>query len=193
MAVQSQQTVLGASLPDLTLPDLSGTPVTLNDYRDGTPLLVAFVCNHCPYVRHVETLLGRVADQAMGRGVKVVAIMSNDTATHPTDGPDGMAAQAQRAGWHFPYLLDADQHAALTLGAACTPDFFLYDAAGALAYRGAFDTSSPKNGQPLDGSLLRDAIDHVLAGRPVPLPHRPALGCGIKWLPGNEPEAISFA
>lgn len=190
MAVQSQLTQLGTPLPDLTLPDLDGNPVKLRELRGDRPLVVVFACNHCPYVRHVETELAEVT--ADFDGVGFVAIASNDTTTHPMDGPEGMREQIARAGWRFPYLRDPDQTAAMTFGAACTPDFFVYDAEGGLAYRGAFDASTPKNGQPLDGSLLRDAIAKVLAGEPIPEPHRPAMGCGVKWLPGNEPPTISF-
>jgi hypothetical protein len=143
-------------------------------------------------VRHVEHELAAVHREFEDAAIRFVAISSNDTSTHPTDGPEGMKEQIERAGWRFGYFRDDDQTAAKTFGAACTPDFFLYDANGLLAYRGAFDTSTPKNGQPLDGSLLRDAITRILDGEQVPEPHRPAMGCGIKWLPGNEPETISF-
>jgi thiol-disulfide isomerase/thioredoxin len=192
MAVQSQGARLGSPLPAVVLPDLDGKPVDLEEYRDGHPLVVAFVCNHCPYVRHVEQMLGEVAAQAAASGVRFAAIVSNDLQRYPDDDIDGARDQAARAGWDFPYLLDAAQTAAKAFGAACTPDFFVFDAGGRLAYRGAFDESSPKNGNALTGDLLRDAIAKTVAGEPVPEPHRPALGCGIKWLPGNEPETISF-
>jgi thiol-disulfide isomerase/thioredoxin len=191
MAVQSQRASLGTPLPDTTLPDLDGNPVTLADYRDGQPLVVVFVCNHCPYVRHVEHRLGEVAAEFADRA-KFVAIVSNDLARFPDDDVPGARDQAQRAGWDFPYLVDSEQSAATAFGAACTPDFFAFAADGKLAYRGAFDTSSPKNGEPLTGELLAAALTRIAAGQAVPEPHRPAMGCGIKWLPGNEPEAISF-
>lgn len=191
MAVESGATRLGSALPDITLPDVNGVPVSLQALRGTGVLVVAFVCNHCPYVQHIEQLLGQIA-AAADEGVTFVAIVSNDVATHPDDDIAGMAAQAERAGWEFPYLQDLDQSAALTFGAACTPDFFVYGTDGTLVYRGAFDESSPKNGAPLTGDLLRGAIDAARSGRDVPLPHRPALGCGIKWLPGNEPEPVTF-
>ena len=180
MAVESPLTPLGAPLPDRTQPDLDGTPTSLAAHAAGRPLLVVFACNHCPYVKHVESELGRLA-ASFGSRVAVVAIASNDTESFPEDDVAHLRAQRVRAGWDFPYVLDADQGAARAFGAVCTPDFFVYDAAGALAYRGAFDGSTPKNGVPLTGDLLRGALDLVLAGEPVPLPHRPAMGCSIKW------------
>ncbi len=192
MAVQSQRTEPGAPMPATTLPNLDGAPVDLAAYGAGQPLVVVFVCNHCPYVRHVEHKLGGVATEFAGSGVKFAAIVSNDFDNYPDDDVPGAKEQAARAGWNFPYLVDREQTAAKAFGAACTPDFFVFNGDGNLAYRGAFDTSSPKNGQPLTGELLVDALTRILDGREVPQPHRPAMGCGIKWLPGNEPEAISF-
>jgi peroxiredoxin len=179
MALESTMVPLGTPVPDVTLPDLDGDLVRLPDHAGGLPLLVVFAANHCPYVRWVEAELGRVV--AAHDGLRAVAISSNDVVAYPDDGPDGMRQQQVRAGWDFPYLRDGDQGAARAFGAACTPDLFLFDAHGRLAYRGAFDASTPKNGQPLTGALLRSAIEDVLAGRPVPEPHRPAMGCGIKW------------
>jgi thiol-disulfide isomerase/thioredoxin len=178
VAVESQTTQLRTPLPDAKLPDVDGVEHDLQSLAAGAPLLVVFACNHCPYVRWLEQDLGRLITET---GVHAVAINSNDVNAYPEDGPDGMREQLTRAGWDFPYLIDADQALARALGAVCTPDFFLYDAAGLLAYRGAFDASSPKNGQPRTGDLLRAAIADVLAGRPVPEPHRHAMGCGIKW------------
>lgn len=179
MAVESGPNPLGTPLPDVRLPDLQGDMISLHEYANGQPLLVVFACNHCPYVRWVETKLADVT--AAATGVRTVAIMSNDIDEYPEDSPAGLAEQVTRAGWTFPYLLDEDQSAAHAFGAVCTPDFFLFDAQGRLAYRGAFDASSPKNGQPLTGDLLSAALADVGAGRPVPEPHRPAMGCGIKW------------
>ena len=178
---------LGTPLPDVTLPDLDGNTVHLVSYRDSQALLVIFSCNHCPYVRHVEAALGSLVDEFASDPLTVVAISANDIDQYPDDDIAGLTDQHDRAGWHFPYLVDADQSAARAFNAACTPDFFLYDREGQLAYRGAFDSSTPKNGEPLTGELLRQAIAAVLAGHPVPEPHRPAMGCGIKWKPGNEP------
>jgi peroxiredoxin len=190
MAVQSGRTQLGMPLPDVTLADLDGNRIALDSYRGGRPLVVAFACNHCPYVRHVEGEIARVA--AEHPGVAFVAIMSNDVSTHPDDDIPGLRDQLERSGWDFPYLIDADQAVALEFGAVCTPDFFVFDRSGRLAYRGALDASSPKNGIPLTGELLRAAVQLIEADQPVPEPQRPAMGCGIKWLPGNEPEAVSF-
>lgn len=179
MALKSSMVPLGSPMPEAILPDVDGQHLDLRAYAGGQPLLVVFACNHCPYVRHVETLLGEVVDRA--DGLRTLAINSNDTTTYPDDGPDGMREQIFRARWTFPYLIDESQDVARAFGAACTPDFFLYDSAARLAYRGAFDTSTPKNGEPLDGHLLRAAITAVLASQKVPEPHRPSMGCGIKW------------
>ncbi|MEJ2577507.1 MAG: thioredoxin family protein [Kineosporiaceae bacterium] len=145
----------------------------------GTPLLVAFTCNHCPYVRHVERGFSEVVHRYPG--LAVVAVCTNDADAYPEDAPAGLAEQAARAGWDFPYLVDASQEAGRAFGAACTPDFFLFDGDGRLAYRGALDESTPGTGKPVTGALLDDAIARVFAGEPVPEPHRPSLGCSIKW------------
>lgn len=194
MAVRSGATPLGAPLPELTLPDLQGRQTRLPELRpDDGVLVVVFACNHCPYVRHVEALLGRLADEWAANGVATVAITSNDLEAYPEDGVSGMREQVERAGWHFPYLIDDDQHTvARAFGAVCTPDFFVFGPDGTLAYRGAFDASTPKNGEPLTGESLADAVGAARAGVPVPEPQRPAMGCGIKWRPGHEPEAVSF-
>ncbi|MEI2718387.1 MAG: thioredoxin family protein [Candidatus Nanopelagicales bacterium] len=192
MAVQSGRITLGTPLPDVTLTDLDGHSVNLAEYRGTDSLVVAFCCNHCPYVRHIEAALGVLVAEFDEVPVRFVAISSNDIAAYPDDDVAGLRDQAQRADWRFPYLQDLDQSAARAFAAACTPDFFVYSPEGTLAYRGAFDASSPKNNEPLTGDLLRSAISATLRGEPVPQPHRPALGCGIKWLPGNEPEAVSF-
>ena len=192
MAIESNETQMGTPLPTLTLHDLNGEAVTLTDYREGNPLIVMFVANHCPYVKHVETEIGAISDEFRDSGVRFVAIGSNDIANYPDDDVPGAESQAQRSGWAFPYLMDGDQVVAKELGAACTPDFFVYDAEGLLNYRGALDQSSPKNGEPVTGDLLRDAISRTVRGESVPRPHRPALGCGIKWLPGNQPKGINL-
>lgn len=179
MAVESGPTPLGTPLPDVTLDDLDGNAVRLTEVADGHCVLVAFVCNHCPYVRWVERELAAII--AEHPSVRAVAICSNDPVEYPEDGIEGLREQQARAGWQIPYLVDTDQTVASTFGAVCTPDFFLFDRHGHLQYRGALDASSPKNGQPLTGDLLRAAMAHVLADEPVPLPHRPAMGCGIKW------------
>jgi peroxiredoxin len=168
---------LGSEAPDFALPDLTGALVRRSDLSG--PLLVAFLCNHCPYVKHVEGALGQVL--ARREGLDVVGVCTNDAAAYPDDAPQHLAEQAARAGWTFPYLVDADQSVGRAFQAVCTPDFFLYDATGRLAYRGAFDDSTPGNGRPVTGALLADAIDRVLRDEPVPEPHRPSMGCSIKW------------
>jgi peroxiredoxin len=177
MAVESMMVPVGTPAPDFALPDLAGAVVRRADV-DG-PLLVAFLCNHCPYVRHIEGRLAQVV--AAAEGVAVVGICTNDAEAYPDDAPEHLAEQARRAGWTFPYLVDADQSVGRAYGAACTPDFFLYDRDGRLAYRGAFDDSTPGNGRPVTGRLLADALERVLQGEPVPEPHRPSMGCSIKW------------
>jgi peroxiredoxin len=170
---------------DFELPSADGTTVRLADL-DGQALLVMFLCNHCPYVRHIERALGAMVAEYSGR-VAAVGICSNDLDAYPDDGPAGMAEQARRAGFQFPYLVDESQQVAAEYRAMCTPDLFVYDAGRRLAYRGAFDDSTPRNGQPVSGALLRQALDWVLEGQPVPEPHRPSMGCSLKWRSGNQP------
>jgi peroxiredoxin len=178
MAVSSFMVPLGTPAPDFTLPDVTGRVVRRDDLT-GPALLVAFLCNHCPYVQHIEGTLGELL--AGYPSLDVVGVCTNDAEAYPDDAPDHLAAQAKRAGWAFPYLVDADQAVGRAYNAACTPDFFLYDGRRRLAYRGAFDGSTPGNGKPLTGELLGAAIDLVLAGQPVPEPHQPSMGCSIKW------------
>lgn len=186
VAVNSFMVPLGTPAPPFALPSLDGRTVSENDFA-GRPLLVMFLSNHCPYVRHIERELGKLIAEYDAGDLAVVAISSNNIETHPDDGPDGLAEQVQRAGFTFPYLLDAGQDVALAYRAACTPDFFLYDAEHRLAYRGEFDESRPRSDAPVTGQALRAALDQVLAGRPVPEPQVPSMGCNIKWKPGNEP------
>lgn len=159
--------------------DVTGATVARDDFAAAPGLLVAFLCNHCPYVRHIEGALAGVL--AGYPSLAVVGICPNDADAYPDDRPEHLVGQSRRAGWTFPYLVDVDQDVARAYNAACTPDFFLYGADRRLAYRGALDESTPGNGKPLTGALLRGAIDAVLAGRPVPGPHQPSLGCSIKW------------
>jgi peroxiredoxin len=186
MAVSSLMVPLGTPAHDFELPSADGTTVKLTDL-DGRALLVMFLCNHCPYVRHIERRLGAVVAEYAGRGVAAAGICSNDLDAYPGDGPAGMTEQARRAGFEFPYLLDETQQVAAAYRAMCTPDLFVYGADRRLAYRGAFDDSTPRNGQPVTGALLSQALDRVLEGRPVPEPHRPSMGCSLKWRPGNQP------
>ena len=179
MAVSSLMVPLGTQAPGFTLADTDGTMRGLDDFGAAPALLVAFLCNHCPYVRHLETALGALLSRYPA--LAVAGICTNDADAYPDDRPHELAQQARRAGWTFPYLVDADQKAGRAYHAAGTPDFFLYDSARRLAYRGAFDHSTPGNGKPVTGELLRAAIELTLAGQPVPEPHRPSMGCSIKW------------
>ena len=186
MAVSSFMVPLGTPAPPFSLPSVDGKVVPSDSLDPDRPLLVMFLSNHCPYVRHIERALGSLVAE-YGRDVVAVAICSNDIENYPDDGPDGLTEQVRRAGFTFPYLLDDTQEVALAYRAACTPDFFLYDAERRLVYRGEFDESRPRNDAPVTGRALREALDLVLAGKPVPEPQMPSLGCGIKWKPGNEP------
>ncbi|GIG65860.1 thioredoxin family protein [Phytomonospora endophytica] len=180
MALTSHMVPLGTPAPTFSLPDLDGTPHATADYAGGPGLLVVFACNHCPYVKHVESVLGALLAEYADR-LPAVAICTNDAEAYPDDAPDKLAEQRARAKWDFPYLVDADQSVGRAFNAACTPDFFLYGPDLTLAYRGAMDDSTPGNGKPVTGEHLRAAIEHVLKGESVPEPHHPAMGCGIKW------------
>jgi len=147
-----------------------------------------FICNHCPFVKHVRAELARLGRDYQKKGVAIVAINSNDVESHPQDGPDNMAALVREKGWTFPFLFDATQTVAKAYHAACTPDFFVFDREKKLVYRGQLDDSRPSNGKPVTGADLRAAIDAVLAARPAPLEQRPSIGCNIKWKAGNEPD-----
>ena len=178
---------LGTQLPSFTLPDFSGRSISDADFTDAKALLVAFICKHCPFVKHIRPEFVRFANEYEARGLKVVAIASNSVEEFPEDGPDGMKEEAAEAGYRFPYLFDAKQDVAKAFRAACTPDFFLFDGNRRLAYRGQFDGSRPKNNVPVTGAELRAAADAVLAGKAVPEAQNPSIGCNIKWYPGNEP------
>jgi peroxiredoxin len=186
MAVSSFMVPLGTPAPDFALESLEGTTIRRADFADAPALLVMFLSNHCPYVRHIEAALGKLLAAYPQLGV--VGICSNDIENYPDDAPAHMREQRTRANWNFPYLFDATQQVAKEFRAACTPDFFLYDRHGKLAYRGAFDESTPGNQNPVTGHLLQLAIEAALAGHPVSEPHRPSLGCSIKWRPGNDPD-----
>lgn len=184
MATESPVVELGTPAPDFTLPTIAGTTFSLSELEPAPALLVGFICNHCPYVQHVEQELGRIATDY--EGLDVVAISANDVRSHPDDDVEHLAAQADRAGFTFPYLYDEQQDVARAYGAVCTPDLFLYDADRRLAYRGEFDSTRPTSGQTADGASIRNAIEHVLAGEAVPGPHRPSIGCSIKWRTASE-------
>ena len=184
----SQMLELGTPLPSFSLPDFNGRTVSDADFKGARALLVAFICNHCPFVRHIRQEFARFTKEYEAKGLKVVAIASNDTVEFPEDGPGGMKEEATEVGYDFPYLFDEKQEAAKVFRAACTPDFFLFDGAGKLAYRGQFDDSRPKKDVPVTGAELRAATDAVLAGKPAPETQRPSIGCNIKWSPGNAPD-----
>jgi peroxiredoxin len=178
---------LGTGAPDFRLPDPSGRIVSRDDFDAHPALLVMFLCNHCPYVRHVVDEIARLGREYQARGVGVVAISSNDVERYPEDGPEGMAAFAETHAFTFPYLYDESQAVARAYQAACTPDMFLFDAARRLVYRGQLDGARPANDVPVDGRDLRAALEATLAGTPVPEPQLPSLGCNIKWKAGLEP------
>ena len=179
---------LGTSAPEFQLPDVNGKHVTLASFKDKPALLVMFICNHCPYVKHIRAGLVQMASDYQSRGVGLVAISSNDVANYPEDSPAKMAEEAKAAGYTFPYLYDATQAVAKAYRAACTPDFFLFDRGRRLVYRGQLDASRPGNGIPMTGKDLRAALDAVLAGKAPSLLQTPSMGCNIKWKRGNEPE-----
>ena len=178
---------LGTPAPDFCLPDPSGREWALSDVVGEGGLLVAFICNHCPFVIHLRHGLAEFARDYQARGLGVVGINANDVATHPADSPERMAEEAERVGYTFPYLFDESQEVAKAYGAACTPDFFLYDGDRRLVYRGQFDSSRPNSGVRVTGEDLRAAADAVLEGRAPPAEQTASIGCNIKWKPGNAP------
>jgi peroxiredoxin len=180
---------LGTPAPGFSLRDtVSGNIFSLSDFKDAPALLVMFLCNHCPYVKHVQAGMAKMARDFRVRGVGVVGISSNDVQNYPDDSPEKMREEARRAGYTFPYLFDDTQSVARDYHAACTPDFFLFDAARKLVYRGQMDDARSGNALPVTGSSLRLAVDAVLAGQPVSPVQIPSLGCNIKWKAGHEPE-----
>lgn len=188
VAVNSTMLPLGTKAPEFRLPDTSGKPVSLSDFKDAPALLVMFMCNHCPYVKHIRAGLAQLARDYVSRGAAVVGISANDVANYPDDSPALMAREAKSAGYLFPYLYDETQAVAKAYRAACTPDFYLFDKERRLVYRGQFDDSRPSNNIPVTGKDLRAALDAVLAGKPVSPNQKASLGCNIKWKPGNEPD-----
>ncbi|MFW6192207.1 MAG: thioredoxin family protein [Gemmatimonadota bacterium] len=191
MSVPSTMAPLGMRAPDFELPDTTGSTVALDDFEDAPALLVVFMCNHCPYVKHVQEELAAFAAKYAERGLAVVGINANDVERYPDDSPERMAEEKERVGYPFPYLYDETQDVARAYGAACTPDFFLFDADRELVYRGQFDDSRPGSSVPVTGEDLRAAADAVLAGERVPEDQVASVGCGIKWKPGNEPDYVA--
>lgn len=178
---------LGSKAPDFRLPDPEGSTVSLADTKGSQALLVIFLCNHCPYVKHIRHELAALGREYQAKGVAVIGISANDVISHPDDAPEMMAREKAEVGYTFPYLYDESQTVARAYQAACTPDFFLFDREQLLVYRGQMDESRPGNGVPVTGKDLRTAIDAVLTGHPVSQIQKPSLGCNIKWKPGNEP------
>jgi peroxiredoxin len=183
MSDQSTMLPLGATAPEFRLPDPSGKTFSSADFAGAPALLVVFMCNHCPYVKHVQVTFTNLAKEYQAKGVAIVGINSNDAGNYPDDRPEKMAEEIRSAGYTFPYLYDESQSVAKVYRAACTPDFFLFDRDRRLVYRGQFDDSRPKNGLPVTGSDLRAALDAVLAGRALPAAQKPSVGCSIKWKP----------
>lgn len=172
---------LGTPAPDFALPDADGRIAARDDFSAAPGLLVVFWCNHCPFVKHIKRAFAEFAREYAGRGLAIVAINANDVESYPQDGPEAMKRDREEFDYRFDYLLDTTQQIAKAYGAACTPDFFLYDRGRRLAYHGQFDASRPRNDEPVDGRDLRTAADAVLAGRSVPGPQTPSIGCNIKW------------
>lgn len=187
MAVESTMLELGTEAPSFSLTDTEGRVVRSQDFIDEPALLVMFISNHCPFVKHLKSALAELGREYAGRGVGIVAISSNDPAAYPQDAPGEMRRDREKFGYPFPYLFDESQEVAKAYRAACTPDFFLFDGDRKLAYRGQFDASRPGNGHPVTGEDLRGAIDAVLSGEPVSGRQTPSIGCSIKWRSGNEP------
>ena len=187
-ATASTMLDLGTKAPEFSLPDVvTGRTVSLNAFQNKKALLVMFICHHCPFVKHVKSELARLGDDYAAKDLGIVAISSNDPAVSADDSPEGLKQMVAEWGLHFPVLYDESQAVAQSYKAACTPDFFVFDASRKLAYRGQLDDSRPSNGKPVTGADLRSALEAVLAGKPANGDQRPSLGCNIKWKAGNEP------
>jgi peroxiredoxin len=189
VAVNSTMLPIGTVAPDFTLPDGSGRVWAYAELVEGAPaIVIAFLSNHCPYVRHIARELGLVAGRFARKGVAVIGVMPNDVARYPDDAPAEMVRFARTVGWDFPYLYDESQAVALAYRAACTPDFYVFDASSRLVYRGQFDGARPSNQVPVIGGDLRAAVDAVLSGDRPAEAQVPSIGCSMKWKPGAEPE-----
>jgi peroxiredoxin len=188
VATNSTMLPLGSKAPAFRLPDAHGKPVSLEDFPDALAVVIVFMCNHCPYVKHIRSGLAQLARDYLTRGVAVFGINSNDVTNHPADNPDKMAEEAKAAGYTFPYLYDESQAVAKAYRAACTPDFYVFDRNRALVYRGQFDDSRPANGLPVNGRDIRSALDAVLSSQPISPRQKPSIGCNIKWKAGNQPD-----
>ncbi|MDJ0846137.1 thioredoxin family protein [Crocosphaera sp.] len=179
---------LGTKAPDFSLEDVvSGDKISLKTFADKKALLVMFICVHCPFVKHLQNALAALGKEYVDKGLGIVAISANDITTHPGDAPDKMKEMAETLGFNFPFCYDESQEVAKAYTAACTPDFFLFDADNTLVYRGQFDDSRPGNDVPITGKDLKAAIEDVLRDRKVDTQQKPSIGCNIKWKAGNEP------
>jgi len=186
-ATPSQMLALGSKLPDFSLPDVTSGKTLSSRELAGQPAVVAFICNHCPYVQHIRTALSEFGRYCQDRGVRMVAISSNDAESYPQDAPGPMADEVKRFGYVFPYLFDETQEVAKAFQAACTPEFYAFDKRGLLAYRGQFDDSRPGNSSPVTGADLRAAVDALLEGKQPSEKQKASIGCNIKWRRGNAP------
>jgi peroxiredoxin len=186
---QSTMLPLGTKAPNFQLPDvLSGQIISLDTFSLQKILLVMFICQHCPFVKHIQTELAKIGQDYVTKGVGIVAISANDVENYPSDSPENLKSMAQQLGFNFPVCYDETQATAKAYTAACTPDFFLFDHARTLVYRGQLDDSRPSNQQPVTGKDLRAAIDAVLSEETLDTDQKPSIGCNIKWKPGNEPD-----
>ncbi len=182
---ESEMIPLGTSAPHFSLPDPSGEIHSLADADDAKAVVIAFICNHCPYVVHIADAFAKVTGEVIDQGVAVFAINSNDWTTHPDDSPERMAKESKERGYRFPYLIDEDQSVARAYSAACTPDIYVFDAERKLVYRGQFDGTRPSSDEPATGVDLKAAVEAVMLGEAVPEPQRPSAGCSIKWRAGS--------
>jgi len=191
-AIESTMLELGTKAPDFTLKNaVDGREVSLTEYERAKGLLVIFMSNHCPFVKHVRQGIIDVTKEYQEKGVEPVAIMANNVESHPDDHPDRMKEEAEKFDYPFPYLYDETQEVAKAYKAACTPDFFLFDKGFKLFYRGQLDDSRPGNNKPVNGRDLRNALNRLLDGKEAPEVQKPSMGCNIKWIPGNEPDYFS--
>ncbi|ACK72405.1 alkyl hydroperoxide reductase/ Thiol specific antioxidant/ Mal allergen [Gloeothece citriformis PCC 7424] len=185
---QSTMLTLGTTAPDFQLPDVvSGQTISLKNFEDKQALLIMFICQHCPFVKHIKQELANLGQDYVPKGLGIIAISANDVANYPSDSPENLKAMAQELEFNFPFCYDETQETAKTYTAACTPDFFLFDSDRKLVYRGQLDDSRPSNNLPVTGKDLRAAIENILAGKPVNSDQKPSIGCNIKWKPGHEP------
>jgi thiol-disulfide isomerase/thioredoxin len=189
VATPSTMLPLGTKIPDFSLPSaIDGSLIAPREYRGTVALVVMFICNHCPFVKHVLPELGRLSRDYIPKHIAFLAINSNDIETHPADSPEHMRELVATEGWTFPFLYDESQEVAKAFKAACTPDFYVFDGDLRLIYRGQLDGSRPGNDIPVTGADLRTCLDAIVAGKSVPAAQQPSLGCNIKWKPGNEPQ-----